>query len=144
MCGTAITVERITAEGVWQGGAIAPGLGQTARALHLMTAQLPFIELSQDAAGLGARHRRSRSRPASSGGSSAPSASCWPARRRPRRRSLGRLDRRRRRAARPPIFGDDARIEPNLILGALAEVAFGESAGSRPSELTFRGSGGFG
>ncbi len=31
MCGTAITVERITAAGVWQGGAIAPGLGQTAR-----------------------------------------------------------------------------------------------------------------
>ena len=47
MCGTAITVERITADGVWQGGAIAPGLGQTARALNLMTAQLPFIELSQ-------------------------------------------------------------------------------------------------
>ncbi len=47
MCGTAITVERITAAGVWQGGAIAPGLGQTARALNLMTAQLPFIELSQ-------------------------------------------------------------------------------------------------
>src|SRR5262249_37288876 len=46
MCGTAITVERITTEGVWQGGAIAPGLGQTARALNLMTAQLPFIELS--------------------------------------------------------------------------------------------------
>ena len=47
MCGTAITVERLTTEGVWQGGAIAPGLGLTARALHLMTAQLPFIHLEQ-------------------------------------------------------------------------------------------------
>jgi type III pantothenate kinase len=47
MCGTAITVERITAEGVWEGGAIAPGLGLTARALHLMTAQLPMIRLTQ-------------------------------------------------------------------------------------------------
>src|SRR5262249_3180535 len=47
MCGTAITAERITTEGGWQGGASAPGLGQRARALNLMTAQLPFIELSQ-------------------------------------------------------------------------------------------------
>ncbi len=45
MCGTAITVERLTSEGVWQGGAIAPGLAMTARALHLMTAQLPLIHL---------------------------------------------------------------------------------------------------
>src|SRR5262249_59428720 len=44
MCGTAITVERVTPEGVWQGGAIAPGLGLTTRALHLMTAQLPLIQ----------------------------------------------------------------------------------------------------
>jgi len=44
-CGTAITVERITAEGIWQGGAIATGLGLAARALHLLTAQLPLVEL---------------------------------------------------------------------------------------------------
>jgi type III pantothenate kinase len=44
-CGTAITVERITAEGVWQGGVIAPGLGMSARALHLLTAQLPVIDV---------------------------------------------------------------------------------------------------
>ena len=56
MCGTAITVERITPTGIWQGGAIAPGLGQTARALNLMTAQLPFIELCPHPAGLGTRH----------------------------------------------------------------------------------------
>jgi type III pantothenate kinase len=42
-CGTAITVERISAGGVWQGGAIAPGLGPMARALHLRTAQLPEV-----------------------------------------------------------------------------------------------------
>jgi type III pantothenate kinase len=45
MCGTAITVERITDRGVWQGGAIMPGLGVTARALNLLTAQLPLIDL---------------------------------------------------------------------------------------------------
>jgi type III pantothenate kinase len=45
LCGTAITVERITAAGVWQGGAIAPGLGTSARALHLLTAQLPLVDL---------------------------------------------------------------------------------------------------
>ena len=41
-CGTAVTVERIAADGVWQGGAIAPGLGLSARALHLLTAQCPW------------------------------------------------------------------------------------------------------
>jgi type III pantothenate kinase len=42
-CGTAITIERITAKGVWQGGVIAPGLFLSARALHLLTAQLPLV-----------------------------------------------------------------------------------------------------
>lgn len=42
-CGSAITVERVSADGVWQGGAIAPGLGLSARALHLLTAQLPLV-----------------------------------------------------------------------------------------------------
>lgn len=42
-CGSAITVERISAGGVWQGGAIAPGLTLAARALHEGTAQLPFV-----------------------------------------------------------------------------------------------------
>lgn len=42
-CGSAITVERISPEGVWQGGAIAPGLELSARALHLLTAQLPLV-----------------------------------------------------------------------------------------------------
>jgi type III pantothenate kinase len=44
-CGTALTIERITDDGTWQGGIIAPGLGLAARALHLLTAQLPMIEL---------------------------------------------------------------------------------------------------
>jgi type III pantothenate kinase len=44
-CGTALTIERITIEGTWQGGIIAPGLGAAARALHLFTAQLPTIAL---------------------------------------------------------------------------------------------------
>ena len=42
-CGTAITVERVASDGTWQGGAIAPGLGLSARALHMMTAQLPLV-----------------------------------------------------------------------------------------------------
>jgi type III pantothenate kinase len=43
LCGTAITVERVSAAGIWQGGAIAPGLALSARALHNLTAQLPEI-----------------------------------------------------------------------------------------------------
>lgn len=43
-CGTAITVERVSAEGVWQGGAIAPGLGVMASALHIRTAQVPLLD----------------------------------------------------------------------------------------------------
>ncbi|MDB5349796.1 MAG: pantothenate kinase, type [Planctomycetota bacterium] len=42
-CGTAITVERISASHVWEGGAIAPGLGVSARALARGTAQLPLV-----------------------------------------------------------------------------------------------------
>jgi type III pantothenate kinase len=48
-CGTAITIERITADGVWQGGVIAPGLFLNARALHLLTAQLPLVRPDQSA-----------------------------------------------------------------------------------------------
>jgi type III pantothenate kinase len=42
-CGTAVTIERITCERVWQGGAITLGLGLAARALHQNTAQLPYV-----------------------------------------------------------------------------------------------------
>jgi type III pantothenate kinase len=48
-CGTAITIERVTAEGVWQGGVIAPGLFLNARALHMFTAQLPLVRPDQSA-----------------------------------------------------------------------------------------------
>jgi type III pantothenate kinase len=48
-CGTAITIERLDAAGVWQGGLIAPGLFLSARALHLMTAQLPLIHPDESA-----------------------------------------------------------------------------------------------
>jgi type III pantothenate kinase len=46
-CGTAITVERVTSQGVWEGGAIAPGLGVMASALHLRTAQVPLLDTRQ-------------------------------------------------------------------------------------------------
>lgn len=44
-CGTAVTVERIGEDQIWQGGAIAPGLGPLARSLHELTAQLPRLAL---------------------------------------------------------------------------------------------------
>ncbi len=44
MCGSAVTIERISADGVWQGGAILPGLGLSARALNRLTAQLPLVD----------------------------------------------------------------------------------------------------
>lgn len=43
LCGTAITVERIAADGTWEGGAIAPGLILAARSLRRGTAQLPLV-----------------------------------------------------------------------------------------------------
>lgn len=128
MCGTAITVERITTEGVWQGGAIAPGLGQTARALNLMTAQLPFIELS-------------RTPPAWGRGTvdSLKAGIFWGivgavrellARQEP---DLGRdplvvWTGGDAELLAPQVCGDRTIVEPNLILGALADVAFGASA----------------
>ncbi len=117
MCGTAITVERITAEGVWQGGAIAPGLGQTARALNLMTAQLPFIELSQTPPAWGRGTVNSLKAGIFWGIVGAVRELLRPAGSRPGPRSLGRLDRRRRGAARAPDLrrrGPD-RAEPHPL-----------------------------
>jgi type III pantothenate kinase len=48
-CGTAITIERVTAVGVWEGGVISPGLFLNARALHLFTAQLPLVHPDESA-----------------------------------------------------------------------------------------------
>jgi type III pantothenate kinase len=133
MCGTAITVERITAEGVWQGGAIAPGLGQTARALNLMTAQLPFIELSKTPPAWGRGTVDSLKAGIFWGIVGAV------------RELLVRQEADLGRdpwvvwtggdaeLLAPQIFGDAARIEANLILSAIAEVAFGEGHGG-PSD----------
>ncbi|MCE7973917.1 MAG: type III pantothenate kinase [Leptolyngbya sp. PLA1] len=41
--GTAITVDFVDGEGVFQGGVIAPGLGMMLAALHARTAQLPAV-----------------------------------------------------------------------------------------------------
>ena len=43
LCGTAVTVERVSAGGTWAGGAIGMGLGLAARSLHRSTAMLPEI-----------------------------------------------------------------------------------------------------
>jgi type III pantothenate kinase len=125
MCGTAITVERVTATGVWQGGAIAPGLGLTARALHLMTAQLPLIHPTQAPPAWGRGTLASLE-----------AGVFW-----------GIVGAVRELLARqkadlggdpwvmwtggdaallaPQLFGTEARIEANLILLGLSEVAFG-------------------
>lgn len=44
--GTAITYDFLDANGVYQGGNIAPGLEMRARALHTFTHQLPLVELT--------------------------------------------------------------------------------------------------
>jgi len=44
--GTAVTVNLIDADGVFQGGAILPGPRLMARALHDFTAKLPFVDLT--------------------------------------------------------------------------------------------------
>lgn len=45
--GTAITVDLLSAEGVFQGGAILPGIGMSARALHEQTHLLPLIGMAE-------------------------------------------------------------------------------------------------
>ncbi len=47
-CGTAITVERVSSDGFWLGGAIAAGFRLIAGALHAGTAQLPLIEIGHE------------------------------------------------------------------------------------------------
>ena len=48
-----MTVDRVSAKGVWQGGAIAPGLALSARALHTLTAQLPLVRVDETPAAWG-------------------------------------------------------------------------------------------
>ncbi|NQU25042.1 MAG: type III pantothenate kinase [Candidatus Nealsonbacteria bacterium] len=45
--GTAITVDAISADGAFLGGAILPGIGMSARAFHEFTDLLPLIEMSE-------------------------------------------------------------------------------------------------
>lgn len=52
-CGTALVVDCIDAEGVFRGGAIAPGLAMAAECLHARTAQLPVADLVPPAGPLG-------------------------------------------------------------------------------------------
>ena len=54
--GTAIKVDLVSAEGTFQGGAIGPGIGMSARALHEFTDLLPLLDmhgLAQPPAALG-------------------------------------------------------------------------------------------
>lgn len=43
--GTCITVDFVSADGVYHGGAIMPGLGMSLQALHTQTARLPLVGL---------------------------------------------------------------------------------------------------
>src|SRR5688572_30389073 len=43
--GSAITVDLVAADGAFRGGAILPGIGMSARALHEFTDLLPLIEM---------------------------------------------------------------------------------------------------
>jgi len=51
--GTATTFDAVSAEGVYLGGAIAPGIGIAARALFERTAKLPRVELTRPPAAIG-------------------------------------------------------------------------------------------
>ena len=101
-CGTAITIERLTAGGVWQGGVIAPGLFLGAPRLAPADGSVasdpsrpvgPVLG-SWDPGLAGGRHLLGRRR-------SCPGASGSPDLR-AGRDALDRLDRRRRRATGPP------------------------------------------
>jgi len=45
--GTAITVDLVSAEGAFRGGAILPGIAMSARAMHEFTDLLPLVEISE-------------------------------------------------------------------------------------------------
>ena len=48
--GTAITVDLVSADGAFLGGAILPGIAMSARALHEFTDLLPLVDVSELAA----------------------------------------------------------------------------------------------
>jgi len=45
--GTAVTVDLVSAEGAFEGGAILPGIAMSARAMHEFTDLLPLIEMAE-------------------------------------------------------------------------------------------------
>ena len=45
-CGTCITLEFVSADGTYHGGAIMPGLGMNLHALHTFTAKLPLLDIA--------------------------------------------------------------------------------------------------
>lgn len=45
--GTAVTVDAVSAEGAFLGGAIMPGIGMTARAFHEFTDLLPLVDMTE-------------------------------------------------------------------------------------------------
>ncbi len=45
--GTAVTVDLVSADGAFQGGAILPGIAMSARALHEFTDLLPLIDMAE-------------------------------------------------------------------------------------------------
>ena len=51
--GSAMTVDLVSAEGVFRGGTIAPGLGMGLRALHVETSLLPRVALQPPASAVG-------------------------------------------------------------------------------------------
>lgn len=51
--GTAITIDYVSDEGVFQGGAILPGLGMSAYSLRQGTAQLPLVDLANPSTACG-------------------------------------------------------------------------------------------
>jgi type III pantothenate kinase len=125
-CGTAITVERIAADGTWQGGAIAPGLNLSARALHQQTAQLPLVNPGANPA------------PAPWGRSTRPAVEAgvfWSAVGTIRELLARQADGLRpapwlvwtggdAQALAPWVDWPDARIVPDLVLEGLARIAY--------------------
>lgn len=128
LCGTAVTVERLSADGTWHGGAITAGLTLTARALHAMTAQLPLVVPPESPPAWG-----NATRPALEAGvfwgvvgavrelltrqSAAFQAPPWVVWTGGDAPALARA-----------LAWPDARVDPDLILRGLAGVAFGTTA----------------
>lgn len=131
-CGTALTVEYISSDGTWVGGAIAPGLATAAVALNRLTAQLPLV--------------RPGGPPAAWGDSTEPAilaGAFWgcvgSARELLERqaRALGAASWRvwtggDARTIAEAVDGPEARVEPDLVLHALARLLSSETQAGPP------------